>query len=258
MAVVTAAQHGVVACRPAVATRSCQSIQVPPFNLGHAANVITRALIPIFGVAFLGWSGTKLLVVYFADTLASLYALMTLVLYAETAAAAEHRPLREDGLTPGQRIRTGIRVAVGAVPFLLIVGFFFGVLPLFVMLDQQDVAWGELLADRNLWIAVACQFAGAVTLLMNQLDWVRTLNDPRGFFRHQLGLLATRWGAMILVGFFLSPVIPRLIYGWLLIVTYAVATAALELAPGPVLTMVARWTGGGEITRRDKPPVRTK
>jgi len=33
---------------------------VSAFNLGHAANVIVRALIPIFGVTFLGWSGTKL------------------------------------------------------------------------------------------------------------------------------------------------------------------------------------------------------
>ena len=80
---------------------------------------------------------------------------------------------------------------------------------------------------------------------MNQLDWVRTLDDRRQFFKHQLGLLATRWGAIVLVGFFLTPLIPMAIYGPLLIVVYAAATIALELAPGPVLNALARWTGAG-------------
>ena len=141
---------------------------------------------------------------------------------------------------------------------MLVIGFFFGVLPLFVMLDLQEVAWREVLVDRGMWISVACQFAGALTLLLNQLDWVRTVDDPRRFFKHQLGLLAVRWGAMILVGFFLSRFIPRPIYGWLLIVTYAVATAALELAPGPVLAMVARWIGAGDPPRGERPRMQEK
>ncbi|HEX9275779.1 MAG TPA: DUF6498-containing protein [Casimicrobiaceae bacterium] len=61
------------------------------FELGHAANVIVRALVPIVGVAFLGWSGTKLLVVYFADTLASLYATLMLALYASAIGGAHIR-----------------------------------------------------------------------------------------------------------------------------------------------------------------------
>ena len=39
------------------------------------------------------------------------------------------------------------------------------------MLDQQQVWWGEFLRDRDMWIAVGCQFAGAVTLL-NLLLWI--------------------------------------------------------------------------------------
>ena len=93
------------------------------FNLGHAANVIVRALIPIFGVFFLGWSGTKLLVVYFADTLASLYSLMMLVFYATVTASAEYRAWAKDGLTLAKRLRTGIGVVLSPLPFVLIVGF---------------------------------------------------------------------------------------------------------------------------------------
>jgi len=66
---------------------------------------------------------------------------------------------------------------------------------------------------------------------------------PARMFRYQVALFGTRWGAMILIGFFLAPYIPRLIYGPLLIVTYAVATIALELAPARVLGLLARLTG---------------
>ena len=44
----------------------------------HAANVVARALIPVFGILFLDWSGGKVLLVYFADTLGSMYAISTL------------------------------------------------------------------------------------------------------------------------------------------------------------------------------------
>ena len=145
---------------------------MPTFTVAHAANVIVRALIPIVGVALFGWSGTKLLVVYFADTLASLYALMMLTLYAT---GTDDGRSAKDG-TLG-KLRTGIRVAVTPLPFVLVLGFFFGVLPLFVMLDLQEVAWREVLVDRGMWISVACQFAGALTLMLNQLDWVRTVDD---------------------------------------------------------------------------------
>src|SRR6266567_726881 len=146
-------------------------------SAGHAANVIARALIPIFGVVFLGWSGTKLLVVFFADTLASIYALSMLVFYATATTGAAYETWVKDGLTPGKRLRIFVGIVTLPLPLLLLIGFFFGILPLFVMLDLQGVHWSEFLADRNLWIAVACQFAGAFTLLINQLGWVRTLDD---------------------------------------------------------------------------------
>ena len=50
-----------------------------PVPLLHVANVVARNSIPLLGIAVLGWSPGKLLIVYFADTVASLLALMMLV-----------------------------------------------------------------------------------------------------------------------------------------------------------------------------------
>jgi len=217
------------------------------FNLSRAVNALVRALIPILGVAFLGWSGTKLLVVYFADSLASFYAAAMLAFYATITKSAEYQTRMKNGATVGGRLRAGVRVALSPLVFVLVVGCFFGVLPLWAMLDIQRVPWREFLSDQDLYIAVGCQFAGATTLLMNKVDWARTLDDPRHWFQQQVALLGARWGAMVLFGFFLAPIIPRLIYGFLLIVTYAVATVALELAPARALDLLARWTGRSNI-----------
>jgi hypothetical protein len=206
----------------------------------NAANVIARALIPIVGIFFLYWSGTKLLVVYFADTLASMYALMVVVGYATLLRGAEYQAWVKDGLTLGKRLRTWCGVFIFPIPVLAVVCFFFGVLPLFVMLDIQAVPWSTFLYDRDLWIAVACQFFGAFMLLTRLLAHVGPADEPTKYMKTMLVPLAVRWGAMVLVGFFLSPYIPRVIYGPLLIVTYAVATAALELAPQRVMALLAK------------------
>ena len=128
-------------------------------NVFNAANVIARALIPIVGIFLLHWSGTSLLVVYFADTLASLYACAVVAGYATLLRGAEYQAWVKDGLTLDKRLRTWAGVLAVPIPFLLIVGFFFGVLPLFVMLDIQDVPWSTFLSDRRLWIGVASSSA---------------------------------------------------------------------------------------------------
>src|ERR1700682_2740432 len=94
------------------------------FNLSHAVNVLVRALIPIFGVAFLGWSGTKLLVVYFADSLASFYGAAMLAFYAVITKSGEYQTRMKNGATVGERLRTWIKVALSPLPFVLVVGFF--------------------------------------------------------------------------------------------------------------------------------------
>jgi hypothetical protein len=203
-----------------------------------AVNVVARALIPIVGVLFLGWSGTRLLAIYFADTAASLYMLLALVTWVMQGEHADAVRSSASG-----RLRSWLRVIAMPLPALAILGFFFGILPLFVMLDSQDVSWGEFLRDPQLWHGVALQFVLALVLMLQQLAWIRAVPDRNGYLRFQLACLGARWGAMVLVGFFLLPYIPRVVYGPLLVAVYAAMTAALELAPGRVLAWIGRRIG---------------
>ena len=75
-------------------------------------------------------------------------------------------------------------------------------------------------------------------LLTRLLARAEPADDPNQYVKAMMTPLAIRWGALVLVGFFLSPYIPHLIYGPLLIVIYAVATVALELAPHRVMATI--------------------
>jgi hypothetical protein len=195
--------------------------------IANAAIVVARALIPIAGVVFLGWSAPKLLVVYFADTAAAYYAFLSALALATDKAIVRGVP-------------AVIRAVLVPLPTLALVGFFFGILPLFVMLDLQDVAWRDLLRDGELWRGVALQFVLAFAVIVPRA-WQHATGGAGGTsVRLQGACLTLRWLGMIVVGFFMAPGIPRIVYGPVLIAVYAAMTAALELAPVRVLSWARR------------------
>ena len=202
---------------------------------GNVAFVVTRALVPIVGVVLLGWSAPALLVVYFADTAASYYGFLAALALA--SARPEATVPRSVGERVGRAVRRSLRALLLPIPTLVLVGFFFGILPLFAMLEIQDVRWSELLADRGMWRGVALQFALALGLILQRRGPIDP-SDPS--VRRAGACLAARWLVMIFIGFFLAREIPRIVYGPLLIVAYALLTASLELAPDRVLAWARR------------------
>jgi hypothetical protein len=199
----------------------------------HAINVISRALIPVFGIVFLGWSGGKVLLVYFADTLGSMYAVSTLAAYAAEQTEPEFRAWIKDGMTPLKRLRLVVGLAllgfVGPLALAIPFGGF-----LAILLAAQDFEWREALADRNLWISIGCQFLATVAFMIAQLKWILTLKDPRKLVQARTGLLFARWVVMLLVGV-LAVGLPSEIYLVLMVLAYAAGTVALELVPERVL-----------------------
>jgi hypothetical protein len=210
---------------------------MPPTSVFlHALNVIARALIPVFGIVFLGWSGGKLLLVYLADTLGSMYAVSTLAAYAAAQTAPEFQAWIRNGITPLMRVRIVVGMALmGLVAPLMVAIPFGGFLAL--LLTIQDFQWSEAFADRKLAISIAAQFAGTVILMLGQLRWIATLESPEKLVKARTGLLFARWVVMLLVGVLAMP-LPRDIYVLLVVLAYAAGTVALELAPQRVLVAI--------------------
>jgi hypothetical protein len=221
----------------------------------HVFNVVARTLIPLFGIVFLGWSGGKILLVYFADTLGSMYAVSTLAAYAAAQSEPEFQSWIKDGITPLKRVR--IVVGMAFIGFIgpLMVAISFGVF-LGILLAFQDFAWSEALADRALWISIGCQFLGTVAFMMGQLRWITTLKAPGKLVKARTGLLFARWIAMLLVGVLAIP-LPREIYLAVVVLAYAAGTVALELVPERVLTAINAQDLLDALTPRDGAAIAT-
>jgi hypothetical protein len=198
--------------------------------LRHVGSVVARALIPIAGVLFLHWSASNLLIVYFADTLASFFSVGVL--------GAGHLSGVEEASGPEwyRRLARGMRLAGSGALIALIIGLVpFGFL-LFMLL-LQDFFWRMALYDRDLWIGVAAQFCAAVTLLLREYGRIEADPDADRLIRARFGLVFVRWfvvcGAFMLSAEFLLPFgdVGAWLFAFVLVLTYALATIAMELQP---------------------------
>jgi hypothetical protein len=204
-------------------------------QMRHAGGVIARALIPIAGVLFLHWSATNLLIVYFADTLASFFSVS--VLAAGRLSAAETM----SGPEWCQRLRRGLQLAASGAGVTLIIGLVpFGFLVFMLLI--QDFVWQFALHDRDLWIGVAAQFCGAVTLLLREYREVEASADADRVIKARFGLVFMRW--VIVCGVFFAAAellqpqygsVRASIFGFVLVLAYAVATVVMELQPERLL-----------------------
>jgi hypothetical protein len=227
----------------------------PPPQLRHAADVIVRALIPIFGVLFLQWSSGNTLIVYFADTLAAFFSVAVL--------AAGRMPSVEEKSGPEwyRRVSRGLQLAGSGAGVALIVGLVpFGFL-LFMLLIQ-DFDWRGAFSDRDLWIGVGAQFCAAATFLLREYHHIEAEKDADRIIRARFGLVFMRW--VIVCGVFFAAVellqpqrggVLATIFGFVLVLAYSVATIMMELQPQRLLAafapdLVERGSGGGS----GKPP----
>jgi hypothetical protein len=208
----------------------------------HVASVVVRALVPIAGVVFLHWSASNLLIVYFADTLASFFSVSVL------AAGRLSEADEASGPEWYRRLYRGIRLAGSGAAIALVIGLVpFGFL-LFMLLFQ-DFFWRMALYDRDLWIGVAAQFCAAVTLLLREYGRIEAAPDADRLIRARFGLVFMRWfvvcGVFMLSAEILAPWGETLawLFGFVLVLTYALATIAMELQPRQLLT----WFGAGDL-----------
>jgi hypothetical protein len=211
----------------------------PTLPLRHGASVIARALIPIAGVLFLGWSAGNLLIIYFADTLASFFSVSVLATGRLTAAAETGGPAWY------QRVSAGLQLAANGAMLTAIIGLVpFGFLVF--MLSIQDFVWHFALHDRDLWIGIGAQFCAAVTFLLREYRHIEAEGDADRIIRARFGLAFMRW--VIVCGVFFVAVellqpqrggVLATIFGFVLVLAYAVATIMMELQPQRLLAAFA-------------------
>jgi hypothetical protein len=211
----------------------------PAMAWRHAGSVIARTLVPTAGVLFLHWSAANLLIVYFADTLAAFFAVSVLAAGRLSPSETPTGPQWYRRLVTGARLAGSgalVTLIVGLVPF----GF------LVFMLLMQDFVWQFALHDRDLWIGVAAQFCAAVTLLLREYRRIEAASDADRVIRARFGLVFVRWVIVCMVFFAAAELLQPQgggiladIFGFVLVLAYAVATIVMELQPQRLLAAFA-------------------
>ncbi len=187
-----------------------------------------RAIVPLLGVVLLQWSAANVAIIYFADTIASMYA-------ASIAACGRLFWFDgQDGASWWQRAGYGAQLGLAGLVIVGVVAVPLGV-SLFLILVQLHFDWQAVRADHALWVGVGAQFAGALTLVID--DYRRLMSDPGGdvVIKRRFGLVFLRWFAVVAIGYSGLGALGPTIFGALVIATYAIATIFMELAPGRML-----------------------
>jgi hypothetical protein len=194
--------------------------------LRDAVQVVVRAAIPLVGVLFLGWSAGNLLVVYFADVLASIYVVCVLAcgrLFGFDAG---------DGPAWWRRLWLGVQLGLTALMPWIVVAVPLGV-TLVIVLATVSFDWTAALHDRHLWLAVAAQFGAAVGLLLREYRFVLAQPDADVRIKRAFGLAFLRWAIVLMAAWSVLGALP--FFGIVLIAVAAIATVVLELYPNRVL-----------------------
>jgi hypothetical protein len=210
------------------------AVDSPPPS-GHIAAVVVRNLVPIAGVLLLHWSAANLLIVYFADTLASFFAVS--VLAAGRLSTIE----KQDAPAWYQRLARGMHLAGSGAMAAIIIGLVpFGFLVF--MLFMQDFVWQFAFHDRDLWIGIAAQFCAAVTMLLREYRRIEAASDADRLIRARFGLVFMRWIVVCIVFFGAAELLQpqrggalAAIFGFVLVLAYAITTIFMELQPQRLL-----------------------
>lgn len=187
----------------------------------RAVFVIARNAIPVIGVLFLGWAALNLVILYFFDTLGSMWALIAALL---TQFFGGWTTL------PWKTRFVNLLWVLGLSLFLVA---FFAIplgMPVFILLMMQQWDWRAALNDEGfLFGLVSIVILSLVGMLRHALHFHQTPADEK-WTRNTFGLLFLRWVAMIVLIFafagMLLPFAPVL-----LVILYAALTVVSELYP---------------------------
>jgi hypothetical protein len=190
---------------------------VPWWRIGL---VSLRNGVAVVGVFFLGWSATNLLILYFADFLAGLGAIVTAYLFQFT------------GVADADGVWDHVYGFLSALLAALFVAAIFAVpfgMPLVFVFAGTD-SWSRALADRGLIQGLG--WVGLSALLETGRRYVQMRQGRAGEDRAKLAatILITRWVFIVMAVYGGVTLFGRAA-PYLLVVLYATASAWSELDP---------------------------
>ena len=198
----------------------------PAYWVG-VATLVSRNLVPVAGMVFLGWNPVNLVVLYFADYLLDLVAcfLMLLLLDPEVREAAR----KVEGA--GDWAKTIFGILIAAVFLLAAFAFVFGMPVFFAAASEIDY---HVLDDPGFFKAVGIHLMFASFNFLVAYRFLRELRRAHPEFRIDAAVkgrfeyVTGRWLAVYVAGLFL-PFAP-----FLMVVAYCAATIYSEIYRRPL------------------------
>ena len=157
-----------------------------------AAKVIARNIVPVVGIALLGWNAQNALFVYFVDTLLTLGVLFAGVLRHIAP------PIENDGWAA--RLNGEVGMIGGAVFLMLVIAVPLGVPLLFMLGGRFD--WRAVLTDSSLQIGLLWQCVAAFWSSVALYGALRHATPDQLKLKRRFALVLLRWMALVVVAFF--------------------------------------------------------
>ncbi len=183
--------------------------------------VVARNAVPVVGVFVLGWSATALLLLYFADTMAGMWAVLAALTY------------RFSGADATGRLGDALNGILGAFASALFLAAMIAVplgIPLLFVLGLSEPWWAIAWADPEFRIGVAILLLTAVVAAVRHYLAVRRGEEGGLEVKRDFAILITRWMLVVLVMYWIAGLAGRAA-PYLLVVAYAAASAWSDLEP---------------------------
>lgn len=211
-----------------------------PIRPGFVFDVVVRNAVPVYGMLFLGWPPENLILIYFADTMLSIFMMVAALLFYFIPAA--------DADDIGARLNA-LAAPFGAAVFTtLILAIPLGI-PLIFMLADTGFSLMKTLADPGFQAALAAQFLAALMTFRTLYGLLRTHTPEQINLKKRFGLILLRWFGLIFVTFTGLPQMFGSVGPYLLVLVYAGLTIWSELLPDRFLKAML---GGADLDKPDR------
>lgn len=196
---------------------------IHPFFSQRVISVIIRNGISVIGVLWLGWSAERMVLLYFVDTMAGIWAVLTAIVYLLSNGASANW---------GDKLYNGGNAALGALFIVALVGVPLGLPLLFMVQWNWQSLWQLLETSSFLNAALGI---GITNLVLSIRLYFKEINSKAIYtfqspINRHFAILLTRWAFLVFSIYAASTFLGNATK-YVCVVIYAVSTIYSELFP---------------------------